>query len=296
VVAGHVFLFSARAARLTRTVITAGILATATVVSSAARADEKAACLGAASKGQTLRDAHQLIEARDQLRTCARQACPSIVAADCATWLDAVEKSLPTLVMTAKNAAGADVIAVKVSVDGHPLLAALDGKAAPMNPGPHTFHFEAEDGWTADQQVLVKEGEHNRSIAVVLGPRAASSAVPAPPPGVPARGSATLRLAGFILGGVGVAGIAVGAVAGGLTLADKSSAHCNAAGLCAAGPLASARTMAKVSDAGFIGGAVLLAGGVVLFVVSRGGGGNVGLSVTPPIGAAAGRLALEGAW
>ena len=55
-------------------VLVAGVTA-ATIAS----ADEKALCLDAASKGQTLRDNRKLIEARDQFRVCARQGCPGAV-------------------------------------------------------------------------------------------------------------------------------------------------------------------------------------------------------------------------
>ena len=119
----------------------AGVLAT-----SAALADDKAVCLEAASKGQTLRDAHQLLEARDQFRICARPQCPAMVQTDCGGWLGDVMRDLPTLVVTAKDAAGADLVRVRVTLDGQPLLTALDGQSVAVNPGQHTLHFDGEDG------------------------------------------------------------------------------------------------------------------------------------------------------
>ncbi|HEX3346395.1 MAG TPA: hypothetical protein VHS09_17545, partial [Polyangiaceae bacterium] len=114
--------------------------------STTALADEKAVCLDASLKGQTLRNADKLLEARDQFRICAQLQCPSVVQTDCASWLDAVEKNLPTVVLTAKDGAGAALIDVRVTVDGAPLTASLDGRSIPMNPGPHSFHFELPDG------------------------------------------------------------------------------------------------------------------------------------------------------
>src|SRR5580704_15746858 len=97
-----------------KTLLAAAVSMFAASLSVSALAADKAACLDASSQAQTLRDAHQLVEARDQLRICARQICPAVVQADCATWLDAVEKSLPTVVLTAKDGRGGDVINVKV--------------------------------------------------------------------------------------------------------------------------------------------------------------------------------------
>src|SRR5512140_2655208 len=91
------------------------------------------------------------------------------------------------------------------------------------------------------------------------------------------------RLAGLVVGGVGVAGIAVGSVFGLLAAGKKSDAssacggdikHCsnvdgapNGPGLnkSAVDKLDSAKGLALVSDIGFIAGAVLVAGGAVLF-------------------------------
>src|ERR1700752_3565225 len=81
-------------------------------------AQDKAACLDAASKAQKLRSAHSLVEARAQLRICSAASCPTAVQADCAGWLIDVEGGLPTVVVSDKNRSGADVVDVKVSVDG----------------------------------------------------------------------------------------------------------------------------------------------------------------------------------
>jgi hypothetical protein len=194
-----------------------------------ASADEKAACLDASTQGQTLRNAHRLVEAREQLRICARRECPGAVQRDCGEWLDGVERSLPTVVLSAKDASGGDLIDVTVTVDGGPLVKKLDGEALPMNPGAHTFRFDLADGRNATQQVLVKEGEKARPIAVVLG----ATATPAPPavPTAPADGStgappapgssanqagptasaSTGKLVGAaVSGAVGVAGVVTG--------------------------------------------------------------------------------------
>ena len=98
-----------------------------------------------------------------------------------------------------------------MSVDGQPLVSQLDGQAIPLDAGSHAFHFEAADGTSLDQRILIPEGEQNHAIAVVLGaptaPRAPATAQPTladhaetPAPG----GSKTRRVLGFVTGGVGV--------------------------------------------------------------------------------------------
>jgi hypothetical protein len=148
------------------------LLVAATVSSSPpARADDKAdaksACIEAATQGQTMRDAHRLVDAREQFRLCARDACPAVVRRDCLSWLSEVEKSLPTIVLTAKDESGADVVEGTVSADGKPLIARLDGQATAIDPGTHTLHFEIA-GRSVDQSLLVREGEKNVRVTLVL--------------------------------------------------------------------------------------------------------------------------------
>jgi hypothetical protein len=274
-----------------------GLVLPATLVTSVALADDKAACLDAASKGQTLRNAHKLVESREQLRICAAAACPAVVQSDCANWLADVEKALPSVVLTAKNAAGASLVDVKVTVDGQPLLTKLDGQAVPTNAGQHTFHFEGVDG-SADQQVLVTEGEKNQRIAAVLG-----AAAPAVAGGISADtggSSSPWKTVGWVLGGAGVVGLGLGTVFGVMAMSDDSSAHCNASNQCQPGPLSSARSAALVADIGFIAGGVLLAGGagLVLFGPSGGSAEAPAASATlvPVVRTDGGGAAIRGSW
>ncbi len=188
-------------------------------------ADDKAVCLSAASKGQTLRDAHKLIEAREQLRLCAAAQCPAVVQSDCAGWLADVERVLPTVVLSAKDAAGRDLVdVVKVSLDGQPLASVLDGQAVPVDPGMHTFRFERADGSATTQQALVREGAKAQNVSAVLSGAEGStggtgfgegggSGLVAPTPRRPA------RVVGIVLAGVGVLGMGAGV---GLALFAKS--------------------------------------------------------------------------
>jgi hypothetical protein len=292
-----------------RTIVQLAWLGAAVLVAAPASADDKAACLEAASKGQALRDQTRLVEAREQFRRCAAQQCPPMVVQDCGGWLADVEKSLPTVVITAKDGAGRDLFDVQVSVDGQPLPASLTGAAVPMNPGLHTFHFEARDGTRLDRQVLVKQGDKNQELAVVVAapaaaaPAAATAAptAPAPPAGTaspPHAGSAgPWRTIGWVLAGLGVAGVAVGSVFGIVSMNDKSSAHCDANNFCDPGPLDSGRNAANGASVGFIAGGVLLAGGLAIVLLAPSDGAKTGgLWLTPVVGSSGGGVAAAGSW
>ncbi len=288
------------------------LLLPAVFAAPSALADDKAACLDAASKGQKLRDGHKLVEAREQLRICAAAQCPNVVQTDCASWLAEVDRALPGVVIVAKNAAGGFVVDVKVTVDGQPFLAKLDGRALPVNAGMHSFHFEGADGTSVDQQVLVREGDKNQPVNVVLG------AVPPPPPQGAGAGSSSaagstpcerelgsessgsaLRTAGWVLGGAGVVGLrGVGAVFGIVALGDKNGAHCDANNVCDPGSTSGIKSAALISDIGWIAGGVLVAtgAGLLLFAPSGNHASTTGVRLSPVVTASGGELVLGGAW
>jgi hypothetical protein len=298
------------------------LLVPATLVTTSSLADDKAACLDAAKKGQRFKDNHKLVEAREQLRICAAAVCPAVVQSDCAIWLAEVDAALPSVVVTAKNGAGADLVDVKVSMDGQALVSKLDGHAVAMNAGPHTFHFAAVDGSTLDRQVVVREGEKNQSITVVLGAVPTPPTRPPPPPvpgpalETPATGptpqppphavetpsdsggsSGTLKTVGWVLGGAGVVGLGVGTVFGFIAMGDKDAAHC-VNNICDPGTTGGIKSSALVSDVGWIAGGVLLASGaaLVLFAPSGSHEPNAGLRVSPVVTASGAGFLTGGSW
>jgi hypothetical protein len=286
-----------------RSLVRGALFAGAVVATRTAMADHKAVCLDASSKAQSLRDAHMLLEAREKLRVCAAAGCPAVVQTDCATWLAEVETALPTVVVTAKTGAGVDLVDVKVSVDGQPLVTQLDGHAVPMNAGPHTFHFEAAAGML-DQRVVIREGEKNQPVAVVLG----APPVPAPPPEPPTPAPAPaksptgdsggpLRTVGWVLGGVGLAGLGLGGVMGVVAMSDKSSAHCDSSNRCDPGTTGGIRTAALLSDIGWISGGVLVATGLALVVLApKSSHETASMVLAPRVDVHGGGASIVGRW
>jgi hypothetical protein len=249
-------------------------------------ADDKERCLEASEKAQTFRDAHQLVEALEQLRICASERCPRVVQSDCGTWLDEVERSVATVVLTAKDDAGVDLLDVTVSLDGAPLVSRLDGQAVPVNAGPHVFHFERGDGTSAERQVLVAEGGKNQSVAAVLAAKAppiqspVEAPVAEPQPKAPAApeefvssasrassGWTTRKKVAAAVGAVGLTSLAAGTAFGLAASGTWSQAKSDCANGCGPGDVAysersDARTFATLSTVGFVLGAtgVVVAG------------------------------------
>jgi hypothetical protein len=82
-----------------------------------------------------------------------------------------------------------------VLVDGRPLTERLDGRAHRLDPGPHTFQFEAPGMPPENVRVVLAEGELLRRVEAVLDSGEA--------PG----GDAPIPTLTWVLGGVGVAGL-----------------------------------------------------------------------------------------
>jgi hypothetical protein len=247
-----------------------------------ALADDRAACFAAASLGQSLRDDHKLVDARDKLRVCAQKQCPRGMRSDCATWLDAVEKALPTVVISVKDAAWHDVTAGTVTVDGQAWTDKLDGQALPVDPGLHLFRFEGADG-TASTQVLINEGEKARKVAIVLpappgsaAPTTASASAPAPvpaqaPPPASAEGRSTTKTIGLVTGGVGVAALATGVVL--VAVGSGKRGDCRSDGGCPSGPALSdynsGTTLMNTGYVLLVGGALAAGAGAVLWLTGH---------------------------
>ena len=282
-----------------KAVLLAGVSALIAVAGSDAAADDRRACLQAAAQGQTLRDAHRIVEAREQFRVCAQESCPAVVQKDCIAWLDAAERSTPTVVIEAKDEKGGDLFDVAVSVDGQPLVAKLDGNSVPVDPGRHTLHFQW-GGPPLDQSVLVREGEKDQRIVVALRPLLPTSAAGTEANGTTDSGhssGAGWRTAGWLIGALGVVGLGVGTAFGLVAIGDKKDASC-VQSQCQADALSRAKSAALVADVGlFGGGALVVVGGAFVLLAphdTRPSGAAVRL--VPTVGTTGGGLSLAGSW
>jgi hypothetical protein len=209
-----------------------------------------------------------------------------------------------------------------VTVDGEVVPVAVLGMPFRVNPGRHVVVARA-GGREAKSEVVALE---SRTLKVELPlpapqtdaavpshvqldetPAPAPAASTATPKAPPAASSAGVPLVAYVAGGVGVAGILVGGVTGMMAVSHKNAAARDCVdGQCPPSTwddLDSARSMAAVSTAGFVVGAVGLAIGTSFLLlhdepttaravtpkarISR-------LSVTPDLGPRGGSLSVSG--
>jgi hypothetical protein len=135
-------------------------------------------CITHHEEAQIARQQRRLRDARAALRLCSHVACPRLIRADCVDWLDQVSRSVPSVVVTAR-ARGLDLTEVRVLVDGKPVAARLSGGAMDLDPGEHTFRFEAPPWTPVERTLLISEGVKGRPIDVEFAPAAiATSRLP----------------------------------------------------------------------------------------------------------------------
>jgi hypothetical protein len=285
-----------------------------TVAAPSVAADPSAAeCLGANEKAISLRNDHKLRAARAQLVICAASSCPVDVRNECVRRVAEVNTAIPTIVFEVKDAAGRDLSAVKVSMDGQPLVDQLDGTALSIDPGKHTFTFDAAGQPTIDKLLVIREGQKGRREAVTFGGPAAAAPTPASistqsapviapqtetistQAGGRSGGLSGQKVGALVAGGVGVAGIAVGSIFGLSAISKKN----DAATYCDPGCRdqswldlkASSMHAGNISTVAFVVGGVGLAGAALLWLTDPSD-----KSAAPRVGIAPSGIVVKGAW
>lgn len=191
-------------------------------------------CLRAHEEAQVLRLESRLVEAKRALAACMLEGCPNAVRADCTEWLPEVVAATPSVVFAATSERG-DETHVRVLMDGAELTLQLEGKAIELNPGPHTFRFELAPYPGIEQEVVVREGERERALAVRFGapkpelpppPAATPVSVPSGPPHRP------VPWVSVALGGVTLAAVASATTFGLIALGERRDKLDSCAPLC----------------------------------------------------------------
>jgi hypothetical protein len=269
----------------------------------AASGPSKRECVAASENAQDLRVGGHLHDAREKFSACVSASCPRPVREDCAQRLAEIDQSMPTVVLAAKDPAGEDLFAVSVRIDDRPVVERLDGSAVDVDPGEHKFTFQTEGEPTVEKTVVVREGEKNRTVQVVLGTAAAPPAAPvarlppSPPPATGGDGS-TQRAIGLVVGGGGVIAAAIGGVLGVTSkvlynhAVDDECGHmkdgCTAQGI---RDWHTVKVEALASTVSFAAAGVLLAAGTTIYFTAP-----RGPRIVPSVGVRGGGVAVEVPW
>jgi hypothetical protein len=262
-------------------------------------------CLAANDTSISLRNEHKLRAARAQLLVCAARTCPADVRNECTRRVGEVNAAMPTVVFEAKDFSGKDLAAVKVMMDGEALAERLEGTALSLDPGEHSFVFDAEGQPELTKQLIIHEGEKDRHESFTFGETAASPAATAPriaeaPPVVAPHTRSKLgtqKSFAIAAAGVGAVGVIVGAVFGVQAMSKKSDAQKACPNNCAdqggVDAWSRAKTAGDVSTVAFIVGGLGLAGGAVLWFTARQEPSD---APRVDLGMGFGSIRLKGAW
>lgn len=256
------------------------------------------ACVSASEDAQTFKLKGQLSAAREKLLVCSNDACPKVIRQDCSGWLDEVDRSMPTIVFSVHDASGSDLTDVRVSIDGTLLFEHLEGKAIPVDVGPHTIRFEVAGVPPKEERVVAREGEKRRIVTVTVGqapsPRAVDStpatpvaAGPTPDQRAPRSGPSP---ATWVIGGLGLASLAMAGIVGAYALNQRSSLYdrCGSTGTCAQSDVDGVYALYNVAYVGAAVGSALLVTSVVLFFATKPSkAASTALVVAPTLGGAA---------
>jgi hypothetical protein len=259
-------------------------------------------CLAASHASLQLGHDHKLRAERSQLLVCAAPSCPADIRKDCLSHAEELSAQIPTVLFAAKDASGADIGDVKVTMDGESLVERLEGMAIAVDPGSHTFMFTRSDQPPVTKTFVIQEGQHDRRELVTLGSPDAAPIPPPPPSSTPAAGGGhgmgTQRIIALVVGGVGVVGLGLGAAFGFVAISKKNEAQsaCPGQSECPTPDGVSkwndVVSNGNVSTVAFIVGGVGLAAGVVLWLTAPSSSTGEG----PQVGLGLGTLRVRGTW
>jgi hypothetical protein len=225
-------------------------------------APSNAECVRTYEQAQEQRKSGQLAAARDNLRTCARDECPSFIHDDCSTWHSEVQAELPTLVFGATSR-GRDILDVTVSTKEKLLALRLEGQVIELDPGRYDLSFTASGMRPEVLRVVVARGERNRLVRVELVPLGEEPARETDTPSAPVAPARELPRRSLttpaLLASVGVVGVGGFVALGAWGRASESNLAGSCAPRCAGEQVSETRTKYVLADVSLGVGVVSLA-------------------------------------
>ncbi|NUO48712.1 MAG: hypothetical protein HOV80_07640 [Polyangiaceae bacterium] len=277
-----------------RLLFSVSVFAASLLIAGAALADQKQECRDAYYKTQVLRDEGKLDEALEQAGICVR-TCGDELSSNCAQWKTELEGRLASsIIVEVVDESGASLNDVTVSLDGVLWLDHLDGSPQNLSKGPHTLEVTAKGAAPEKKSIVIQAGEKGRKITISITTKAPEAE---PPNGAHVIGP-------WVVGGVGVGALIAGAVTGGIVIHDHSVMEDNCdekEGTCSQDGLdASERgqVLGPVTTSLLVAGGVLVAGGIVWFLVAPDEAEPATTSwyVVPAISSHEASVVLGGSW
>jgi hypothetical protein len=273
-------------------------------------------CLAASEASLKSGNEHKLRAERSQLLVCAAASCPADIRKECVRRVDEVNAAIPTITFEAKDGSGADISAVKVTMDSEVLAERLEGTALSIDPGEHTFTFETAGQPAVTRKLVIQEAQKERRELVTFGaatipppqepPTAAQPMETAAPADESSHHLGKQKILGLASAGVGLVGLGVGSVFGILTAsaASQQKSDCKSSTDCtdyaqAASHHSAGVTDGTVSTVSFVAGGAFLAAGAVLFFTAKHASGpptDSAVEVAPSVGPGGGGLIVKGAF
>jgi hypothetical protein len=237
---------------------TTGVLAVAALVLASTReahADERVGvCADAAERGQELRDAHKLVEARPQFVICAQRECPNVVRVSCTEWLAELDRRTPSVVADVKDDEGHDIAGVTVSLDGAPLRDGITSSAVAVNPGSHVMRYAAPGYEPVEESVVLHEGEPLRTLKATLRRSGAPVGKDKPVPGEPA--ARPFPIMPVVLGGASLIALSIFAYSGLTGMSDYRRLEKDCGPRCSTSQIDGVRSKFLVADVALVVGIV----------------------------------------
>jgi hypothetical protein len=231
--------------------------------------------------------------------------------------IQAIEPRLSSLAIKVSDSVVA-LPGFELKRDGVALGKVVVGVPVPVDGADHTVEVSAAGKKPWKATVAVEREKDKKVVSVSsldeAAPASATAAPPAPAAVAPTKAAADMtptagsgglsstQIAGFVVGGAGVAGLAVGSIFGLGAIGKNNDAKAGCTGAVCRTPEAlqsrnDARSAAAVSTVAFVAGGALAAAGVTLYFV----GGpkrdeKTGVSIVPAVGAGQWDLSLQGAF
>lgn len=223
-------------------------------------------CLEDHARGQELRLAGKLIEARDAFLHCAATHCPNQIQRDCSGYLEQIQVQVPSVVLrvTADGVSRGDV---KVFIDGRLALDQLTGKALDLDPGPHQLRVVLPPYPPYKQSLIVSEGERFRVIEVAFAKKKTNESAEQARPERRPEMHRPIPVSSYIFGSVGAAALLSGVGWGVSTWSLKNELEAGCAPTCSQKSVDVLRQRALFADVSWgVSAASLIAAGVFYLI------------------------------